>query len=260
LDTGARARGGPLPENPLLRSGLAFAGANSRESSKADDDGILTGLEAASLDLRGTRLVVLSACETGVGDVKTGDGVYGLRRALVLAGSQTQVMSLWKVDDDATRALMTAYYARIERGGGRSDALREVQLAMLAEPRTSHPYYWAAFIAAGDETTLEGATPPAVRDAVATSAEAAARQMRVPGNACGCDVASEERVGWESVSFLILLVLARRQRWNSAMLVTRSRTSARSDSYLHASLAVGPEPCWQPLGQRADDCVQNPAH
>ncbi|HMV47228.1 MAG TPA: CHAT domain-containing protein, partial [Blastocatellia bacterium] len=90
--------------NPLLRSGLALAGANTLMSGK--DDGILTALEAAGLNLWGTNLVVLSACDTGVGEVKTGEGVYGLRRALLLAGSETQVMSLWPVSDKGTRDLM----------------------------------------------------------------------------------------------------------------------------------------------------------
>lgn len=137
-------------ENPLLRSGLALAGANRREGG-AGEDGILTALEAAGLDLWGTRLVVLSACETGVGDVRNGDGVYGLRRALVLAGAESQVMSLWQVDDAATRDLMVAYYRRLQAGEGRTEALRAVQLEMLRGrmPRT-HPFFWASFIQSGD--------------------------------------------------------------------------------------------------------------
>src|SRR5262249_33098553 len=96
---GVSARSDSTPvENPLLRSGLALAGANLRESGPdKEDDGILTAMEVAGLDLWGTRLVVLSACDTGVGGVVSGEGVYGLRRALVLAGSETQVMSLWPV-------------------------------------------------------------------------------------------------------------------------------------------------------------------
>lgn len=135
-------------ENPLLRSGLALAGANRRQSG--EEDGILTALEASGLDLWGTKLVVLSACETGIGEVKTGEGVYGLRRALVMAGAETQVMSLWKVDDEATKNLMVGYYKRLLAGEGRSEALRQVQLAMLKSPATAHPFYWASFIASGD--------------------------------------------------------------------------------------------------------------
>jgi tetratricopeptide (TPR) repeat protein len=118
----------PTYENPLLRSGIALAGANELESGI--DDGVLTALEAANLDLWGTQLVVLSACETGIGDVENGEGVYGLRRALVLAGSESQVMSLWKVNDRATRNLMVGYYRRLLSGQGRSQALRHVQLKM----------------------------------------------------------------------------------------------------------------------------------
>jgi CHAT domain-containing protein/Tfp pilus assembly protein PilF len=163
-------------ENPLLRSGLALAGANERGSgggAAESEDGVLTAYEAAGLDLWGTRLVVLSACETGIGEVQNGDGVYGLRRALVLAGSETQVMSLWQVSDDATRELMIAYYRLLQAGAGRGDALRQVQLTMLAGGRAatgdgqnkrgldvrpggargsgdwSHPFYWAAFIGSG---------------------------------------------------------------------------------------------------------------
>jgi CHAT domain-containing protein len=151
----------PLPENPLLRSGLALAGANQRRSG--GEDGVLTALEVAGLDLGGTKLVVLSACDTGVGELSRGEGVYGLRRALVLAGADSQIMSLWKVDDAATQALMTAYYGRLSADEGRSDALREVQLTMVREGR--HPYYWAAFIVGGSGRSLSGKEPPAVREA-----------------------------------------------------------------------------------------------
>lgn len=150
----------PLPENPLLRSGLALAGANQRRSD--GDDGVLTALEVAGLDLWGTKLVVLSACETGVGALFRGEGVYGLRRALVLAGAESEVMSLWKVDDAATQELMTAYYRRLSADEGRSDALREVQLTMAREGL--HPYYWAAFIAGGSGRSLSEKEPPAVRE------------------------------------------------------------------------------------------------
>lgn len=139
----------PREENPLLRSGLVLAGANQRNSG-VDEDGILTALEAATLDLRGTKLVVLSACETGVGDVKNGEGVYGLRRALVLAGAASQLMSLWQVDDQATRQLMVDYYENLNAGEGRSEAVQKAQRKMLARPDRSHPYYWASFIPIGD--------------------------------------------------------------------------------------------------------------
>ncbi|NJO58207.1 MAG: CHAT domain-containing protein [Richelia sp. RM2_1_2] len=140
-------------ENPLLRSGLALAGFNNRQNKQNDhntEDGVLTALEVAGLRLRGTKLVVLSACETGVGDVKTGDGVYGLRRALVIAGSQTQLLSLWKVADDGTKDLMAKYYEKVKAGKGRHEALREVQLEFLNSTEYQHPYFWASFIPSGN--------------------------------------------------------------------------------------------------------------
>lgn len=140
---------GPTISNPLLRSGLALAGANNWRSA-ADDNGILTALEASGLDLWGTKLVVLSACETGVGEIRVGDGVYGLRRALVIAGAESQVMSLWSVSDTATRDLMIDYYTRLQKGEGRGEALRNAQLDMLKSTDRSHPYYWASFIQLGD--------------------------------------------------------------------------------------------------------------
>jgi CHAT domain-containing protein len=140
-------------ESPLLRSGLALAGANEH---KEDDNGILTALEVTGLNLWGTKLVALSACDTGVGEVKNGDGVHGLRRALVLAGAETQVMSLWAVSDKATRELMVAYYGRLKQGQGRGEALRRVQLEMLKNVNRRHPYYWASFIQSGEWANLEG--------------------------------------------------------------------------------------------------------
>jgi CHAT domain-containing protein len=141
-------------ENPLLRSGLVLAGANNRRSG--EEDGVLTALEVAGLDLWGTKLVVLSACNTGVGEVKNGEGVYGLRRALALAGAESQVMSLWSVSDRGTRDLMVSYYRALRRGEGRGEALRQVQLHMLGSKDRQHPYYWASFIQSGEWKSLEG--------------------------------------------------------------------------------------------------------
>jgi CHAT domain-containing protein len=135
-------------EDPMLRSGLVFAGANAGRSGA--DDGVLTALEAAALDLGGTELVVLSACETGVGDVRTGEGVFGLRRAFMVAGAETLVMSLWQVDDDATKRLMEEFYGRLAKGEGRAEALRQASIALLRDPARRHPFYWASFISTGE--------------------------------------------------------------------------------------------------------------
>ncbi len=141
--------GSVLKENPLLLSGLALAGANQLSDGHGDD-GILTALEASSLDLHGTKLVVLSACETGIGEVQNGEGVYGLRRALVLAGAESALISLWKVDDEATRALMVDFYKGMEVGKSRADAIRDVQLNLMKIEGYQHPFFWAAFILSGD--------------------------------------------------------------------------------------------------------------
>ena len=154
-----RGRGGKpvisraLMENPLARSGLALAGANRRA---AGNDGIMSALEASGLDLWGTKLVVLSACDTGVGEVKTGEGVYGLRRSFVEAGAESLVMSLWPVSDVFTRDLMISYYKNLKQGIGRGEALRQVQLATLKRPDRRHPFYWASFIQTGEWANLEG--------------------------------------------------------------------------------------------------------
>lgn len=187
-ETGAEVRGLGLTqkksssvrrENPFIRSGLALAGANTRDG-KDGEDGILTALEASGLNLSGTKLVVLSACETGLGVVKNGEGVYGLRRALVLAGSESQVITLWQVSDEATRDLMVAFYKRLQAGEGRTAALSAVQLEMLrstdqkqtgdsrgltlsTEPKDdrSHPFFWASFIQSGDWRSMAGQQVPA---------------------------------------------------------------------------------------------------
>ncbi|MBD2298525.1 tetratricopeptide repeat protein [Nostoc sp. FACHB-190] len=142
-------------ENPLLRSGLALAGFNKRkQATNNNDDGVLTALEVAGLDLRSNQLVVLSACDTGKGDIKVGDGVYGLRRALVIAGSQSQVLSLWQVDDTATKELMVKYYNNLKAGKGRHEALRSAQLDLLNSQDYSEPQFWAAFVPSGNWNPL----------------------------------------------------------------------------------------------------------
>jgi CHAT domain-containing protein len=118
-----------LTENPLLRSGLALAGFNL--AAVGSEDGVLTALEASTLNLLGTQLVVLSACDTGLGDIANGEGVYGLRRAFAMAGAETQLISLWQVDDFGTQSLMASYYEQLLSGLGRAEALRKVQLEMI---------------------------------------------------------------------------------------------------------------------------------
>jgi CHAT domain-containing protein len=142
-DAGARRPGSPGLENPLLRSGVVLAGANTwHRGGKVPpgaEDGYLTAEDVSGLDLLDTNLVVLSACNTGLGEILTGEGVFGLRRAFVVAGAKTLVMSLWKVPDDATQELMVAFYHRLLEGQPRSAALRGAQLAVKA--KYPHPFY-----------------------------------------------------------------------------------------------------------------------
>ena len=173
--------------NPLILSGIALAGANGPprtddQGRPTGDDGILTAEEVAYLDLTATELVVLSACQTGLGDVAGGEGVFGLQRAFHLAGARTTVASLWQVNDQATQALMVEFYRNLwERKLSKIEALREAQLVMLARDDAAHdrrrgqeverpgvpgppvppvaarppsrrlpPYDWAAFTLSGD--------------------------------------------------------------------------------------------------------------
>lgn len=142
------AQAGADLQEPLLRSGVSLAGFNRRASG--GEDGVLTALEAQSLDLEGTELAVLSACLGGAGPVLGGEGVQGLRRALVLAGTRSQVMALWTVEDQTTVGLMERFYRGLIAGLGRSEALRQAQLAVSLQPGRSHPYWWASFTASGN--------------------------------------------------------------------------------------------------------------
>lgn len=108
------------------------------------------------MNLWGTRLVTLSACDTGLGEVKTGEGVFGLRRAFVLAGAETLVMSLWPVSDYVTRQTMVDFYSGLKKGLGRAEALRPAQLAILKRKGREHPFYWASFIESGEWANLDG--------------------------------------------------------------------------------------------------------
>jgi len=144
--------------NPMLRAGFALAGANSHHTAstcdRGFDDGILYALEIATLNLQNTELAVLSACETGYGDILDGEGVIGLRRAFQQAGVQAIVMSLWTVPDQETSRLMSGFYKRWLDGTSKSEALRQSSLEVLREQRlqrgNGHPYYWGGFILSGN--------------------------------------------------------------------------------------------------------------
>jgi CHAT domain-containing protein len=162
--------------HPGLLSGLVLAGANRGPAADATgtlrDDGILTASEMASLDLRGADLVVLSACETGLGPVAGGEGVLGLQRALQVSGARTVIASLWRVRDAATEALMSEFYRNLwDRKLGKLESLRQAQLTILhdfdaqegklrpsnagkkktaKDPGRLPPQYWAAFVLSGD--------------------------------------------------------------------------------------------------------------
>ncbi|MFO0755004.1 MAG: CHAT domain-containing protein [Byssovorax sp.] len=206
------AAGARLPpiDNPLFLSGLALAGANGRRGQT--DDGILTAYEAGALDLRGTELVVLSACETGVGAVDAGEGVHGLRRALVVAGAETQVMSLWQVDDQGTRDLMTSYYESLfAQGLGRGEALQKAQRAMLSRAEYKHPFYWASFISSGATGPIEGAGKGRAMNGQSTTLP--------PGGArgCGCSTAGHGAPGGVRLAWCAVALGMLARRWRAAL-------------------------------------------
>jgi CHAT domain-containing protein len=156
-DSRAEPAGPAAPENALLRSGLAFAGANGWQTiAPGVPDGILTAEEVATLDLHGVEWAVLSACETGVGTVAAGEGVFGLRRAFRLAGARTVVMSLWPVADEAALVFMRSLYReRFAAGRPTAAAVRAASRAVLrlrrSRGRSSHPFHWASFVAVGHD-------------------------------------------------------------------------------------------------------------
>jgi CHAT domain-containing protein len=144
---GGGRRGGE-EKDPLLQSGLILAGGNhawrGKPAGGTTEDGILTAAEIAELNLLGAELVVLSACETGLGEVNNGEGVFGLQRAFKLAGVKTLIMSLWEVADEATAKLMGEFYRRWLGGEGKEEAFKGAR----GEVRALYPapYYWAAFV------------------------------------------------------------------------------------------------------------------
>lgn len=191
-------RGTATGRNPMVLSGVVLAGANLLQKTNewgapVGDDGILTAEEVASLDLRAADLVVLSACDTGLGEKAGGEGVFGLQRAFGLAGARTVVASLWKVDDEATRQLMTEFYRNLwEKKLPKLESLRQAQLSMLhgtvpsstnrglgaERERPSadgdhsariHPRLWAAWVLSGDPGDLSAMQ--SLRDSAYSSPE-----------------------------------------------------------------------------------------
>ncbi len=142
--------------NPMLRGGLAFAGANHRAPGIGPEAGIAMALEITGLDLRGTELVILSACEAGIGGIQLGEGITGLRQAFLLAGADSVVATLWKVSVTDSTTLMDDFWTRLEKNEDRTAALCGAQRDMIqrfrqpgAERGPPHPFYWAGFTLTG---------------------------------------------------------------------------------------------------------------
>lgn len=143
--------------NPLVRSALVLAGAaHGRVHPESPYDGLATALEISTgLALQGTKLVVLAACETARGVVFQGEGVAGLRRAFLVAGAESVVASLWKIDDSVSKLLMTHFYRLLREGRPRSEALTSATTLVRSIPKYAHPYYWAGFVLVGQDGPID---------------------------------------------------------------------------------------------------------
>lgn len=138
-------------ENPMLRAGLVLAGANRVWSGGPEiagvEDGVLTAFEVSRLNLSRTELVTLSACQTGLGEVTNGEGVFGLQRAFRVAGARALLMSLWKIDDEATAKMMSLFYSAWLAGKNKAEAFKHARQEM--RKKYPQPYFWAAFVLVG---------------------------------------------------------------------------------------------------------------
>lgn len=134
--------------DPMLYSGLLLAGvSNTDTKEKTGEDGILTAYEIMNLGFSNLDMVVLSACETGTGEISSGEGVYGLQRAFLVAGANSLIMSMWKVDDQATKDLMTEFYKELFNKGDKREAFMNAQKKIKKKYKS--PIYWGAFVMVG---------------------------------------------------------------------------------------------------------------
>src|SRR5439155_4415919 len=172
---------------PMLRSGLALAGAKHTleawakgQAVPADNDGIVTAEEIGCLNLRGTRLVVLSACDTGMGEARAGEGVLGLRRGFIQAGAQSLLLTLWPIDDEKTAGFMLEIYAATGRTGDDARALAEVQRDWLKKLRSEKGVAEACKIAGPFILSFQGKSGADTGEASPGSKAAIAREGEAP--------------------------------------------------------------------------------